>query len=962
MPTLDFNELLEELATGKKKRRAADLTPEDVGGLATLTKPPPQGLLASIGRTLDFPRRKAWEMLGAGPESTGRELLEKVGLLGRNTPGFDVGDVAGFLAEVVGDPLTYLGGVGVATKAGKGAKALAATKSAFKGAQVAKRGAVKSGVAGDIATRTQAAREFAEDLLRQRRSLRAAGQAEKLAPGYAAQARAGQRQLLGFDVPFTGIAGKIRVPGEERVLAGLEKTLGKVRGSRPAQAVSRLFSTKAGVPEALDPLRELRGRDLRGSDLETMEYLAKGGKEIEDLAKQHGVSVEEAQRLVARGIETKPSGKLFPRGATVPIRRSVETSANILKAERAARIPQAELEGTLGYMRHLVSPTGREWGRAGGFKDPFVNQFLETSARTGAQIQRVPELAGKNLEEANLIMQQRGAPPGFFITDPVLATAFRQREGRRAIANANFTSAAIKQFGKPGGVGTPAAEIFAKVGMGVDPKLAGHVVPQEFSDAILKLTQRTGDPAQIDGFFKGLNAVRRAYASLLLPLFPAYLVRNLENNVGVSMFLAQVVDAGDYGTAMKLWKAALWNKDPAALSRLNDLRVKGVVGTSRMAHETTGETLQETLRSQVYRGPRPKGIARFAQPENIPGLGQAIKFGFKVNDTVESVSRIAHYLGARKRGMSDLDAVASVRKYLFDYDDLTDFERKYAKPTFLFYQFTRKMLPLLLKSAQEHPGRMALLTRTATQPTQQDRTAPLPEELRTSAAIPLGRNAQGDRRYLQGVGLPLEELNKFDPTSKEGGVLGGAGALARKLAQQLNPALRIPMELGFQKDLYTGRDIMQGDKAPTIARAPLLRNLLGTREEKLPGGGTRLAGDPLALYAMRALPTSRLGRTVGDVAGMVKPELAPQTGLAQKLLSTLTGLRFRNEDEEDQARAVLEALEAEGQAMRRTGEVGEFKTLYARGPKGEKNPQAVELAQRMQLIRDLLKTLREKRE
>ena len=34
----------------------------------------------------------------------GRELLENVGILGENKPGFDAGDVTGFAAEVLLDP------------------------------------------------------------------------------------------------------------------------------------------------------------------------------------------------------------------------------------------------------------------------------------------------------------------------------------------------------------------------------------------------------------------------------------------------------------------------------------------------------------------------------------------------------------------------------------------------------------------------------------------------------------------------------------------------------------------------------------------------------------------------------------------------------------------------------------------------------------------------------------------
>ena len=47
-----------------------------------------------------------------GTRKTGREVLR----LGENQPGLDAGDVAGFLAEMLLDPLNWLGGAGLATK------------------------------------------------------------------------------------------------------------------------------------------------------------------------------------------------------------------------------------------------------------------------------------------------------------------------------------------------------------------------------------------------------------------------------------------------------------------------------------------------------------------------------------------------------------------------------------------------------------------------------------------------------------------------------------------------------------------------------------------------------------------------------------------------------------------------------------------------------------------------------
>lgn len=101
-----------------------------------------------LGETLDKPGRavrgllagKPYELLNLMPFSDtlgvtdpaesvgGRDLLEQYGVLDPNTEGLDGGDVAGFAADVLLDPTTYLGGLGLfgkgLTASGKVAKKL----------------------------------------------------------------------------------------------------------------------------------------------------------------------------------------------------------------------------------------------------------------------------------------------------------------------------------------------------------------------------------------------------------------------------------------------------------------------------------------------------------------------------------------------------------------------------------------------------------------------------------------------------------------------------------------------------------------------------------------------------------------------------------------------------------------------------------------------------------------------
>jgi hypothetical protein len=89
-------------------------------------------MLDTASYVLDTPGALLRGLLAGKPGSraTGREVLR----LGENRPGFDSGDIPGFLAEMVLDPLTWIGGAGIA----KGAKYLSGAAKARKAARVAK--------------------------------------------------------------------------------------------------------------------------------------------------------------------------------------------------------------------------------------------------------------------------------------------------------------------------------------------------------------------------------------------------------------------------------------------------------------------------------------------------------------------------------------------------------------------------------------------------------------------------------------------------------------------------------------------------------------------------------------------------------------------------------------------------------------------------------------------------------
>jgi hypothetical protein len=98
-----------------------------------------------------------------------------------------------------------------------------------------------------------------------------------------------------------------------------------------------------------------------------------------------------------------------------------------------------------------------------------------------------------------------------------------------------------------------------------------------------------------------------------------------------------------------------------------------------------------------------------------------IQKGFAVGRTVENNARVAHYIdkivkGGGAKGFSPgalgkfeddlvLRSANSVKKYLFDYQDLSPFEQRVMKRFIPFYTWTRKNIPLQMETFITQPGK-----------------------------------------------------------------------------------------------------------------------------------------------------------------------------------------------------------------------------------------------------------------
>lgn len=227
--------------------------------------------LEAIGNVLDTPGAFVRTALaGENPfkgifdtsqRVSGRDLLEEWGMLGRNRPGLDFGDVAGFAAEVATDPTTYLTfGTSAALKpAGQVAKAIG--KLPGRSILNPLTGAVEDGVRA-----MRLAPGGLNKILAESPDLLPVAKQAAETMGFDLDAILAEASPLasqiGFGAPFRAPSATFNLPYADQVAKGLDKLGASVRTSRVGTAASKLFDSSARgagtwqVQEAVRPVSD----------------------------------------------------------------------------------------------------------------------------------------------------------------------------------------------------------------------------------------------------------------------------------------------------------------------------------------------------------------------------------------------------------------------------------------------------------------------------------------------------------------------------------------------------------------------------------------------------------------------------------------------------------------------------------------------------------------------------------
>lgn len=414
---------------------------------------------------------------------------------------------------------------------------------------------------------------------------------------------------------------------------------------------------------------------------------------------------EMTERLLAHDLLTEEWIDAFETKFGLPHLRHLRTQEGLVQRfQQAVKGALKNKAGTLkarkmeGSIKDITDRLGREFFETDIAKIMFASEVEVTSAiENWKLLQKVAdnnEWTRPALEVARRIPIKKGKRKGGFRT----VKEFRAEEGYDLIKH---------------------------------PAFEGKMVRQEIADDINKMVGKSREDLGAQIIKKWYDPVHNWMRAYTLFLFPSYHIRNFAGAIW-NNFLADV-DPLDhvrahrilFGTKpVKQWADEFAQGRPFEVDGIRaprpDKKLPFKVDGKTMTHQQLLDEANEMgVMGRGQMGPHGEierglvgELGNIFPDRTVRGaLSQVgtdntfVQFGARVGTQVENVVRLAHYMNKRKFGLSAMDASMSVKKFQFDYSELSDFERNWLKRIFFFYTWTRKNVPLQVKQFLMRPGR-----------------------------------------------------------------------------------------------------------------------------------------------------------------------------------------------------------------------------------------------------------------
>jgi len=598
------------------------------------------------------------------------------------------------------------------------------------------------------------------------------------------------------------------IPGVTKVTAIATEKLQPV-----TSALKEMFVTKTGLGKLNDLIEKylskrqyLKTKEL-GFGIKTRNVIQnvarKTGRSIDDIEKEIVNLIELPEKTIASTVETQALANTLKMHLSNFLTTEMKAGVPITALSKGARgiqyFPRITTKEATQYLKQARIGNSKIWNpklanalrrKTGDFTLEEFNSFV---AEHGLK-----SLGGRSIEE-------------FFMRSPAYAVATRGIRSAKAVTSAQF----LDDVGKTFGLVKEEAPLFWQAlpdsVTKLNPSLKGLVFDPEVASEIARTTTQYINPQQAKIFGQIFDSVQNLWKRWTLAPFPKYHLRNMVGNMW-NNYLAGV-NPVNYPKAQAIQMYRKYKGTGGILEQttIRELKKFGITSQIaddiiRQAEETAvlgrgwyAADIEMGLKREMEKGflrqPLLTKVKKVVTGEIITEKGMA--FG----STIENNARLAHFLDKLDKGDDALTAAKSVKKFLFDYGDLTAFEKQVMKRLMPFYTWTRKNVPLQLEMLWKQPQKFAPL------------------------AIPLrGRDPQDLLRLKYASPqlyerLPIELKRDIDTVTYvplEG--LIPAGDLAKLVRPQeifvelLTPYLRAPIELMMNRSFYFESEIQRYPK------------------------------------------------------------------------------------------------------------------------------------------------------
>lgn len=314
---------------------------------------------------------------------------------------------------------------------------------------------------------------------------------------------------------------------------------------------------------------------------------------------------------------------------------------------------------------------------------------------------------------------------------------------------------------------------------------------------------------KVQGFFKSMLTVGR------FPISASFQIRNLFGNWMNSMMSG--VSMTSLITGYKNAMLMLLKPDLAF-----DVGGKGASYTRKMIEEFVdkfgiwgGGFASEILEGTRFidKAQRAGGVLnKLKSAAELPavGLQKYLQAGAKFNTAVEGVSRVGLFIGLLRDGVSPEEAAKLVKKFLFDYGELTTIEREGFKRVMLFYTWLRKNTALQLEMLMTaNPAARAVYKGVKSFENVDPETVInqnyKPEFLKNEPTVVLPGSKDPLRKRATLVNLQglLPQFDLATPISAL------TGELRDELLSQMSPVLQKAIGYTYNYDPKIGREVIQ---------------------------------------------------------------------------------------------------------------------------------------------------------